>query len=36
MSEVVVHPPGNRITMYKVRKKHHVNGSGKTNGKVCL
>ncbi len=26
MTEVVVHPPGNRLTMSKVRKKAHVNG----------
>ena len=28
MTEVVVHPPGNRLTMCKVRKKPHLNGNG--------
>jgi serine/threonine-protein kinase RsbW len=26
MTEVVVHPPGNRLTMSKIRKKAYVNG----------
>jgi serine/threonine-protein kinase RsbW len=26
MSEVIVHPPGNRMTMYKLRKKLYLNG----------
>ena len=28
MTEVVVHPPGNRLTMCKVRKKPYLNGNG--------
>ena len=29
MTQVVVHPPGNRLTMSKVRKQPHLNGNGK-------
>jgi serine/threonine-protein kinase RsbW len=29
MTEVVVHPPGNCLTMSKVRNKPHVNGHGR-------
>lgn len=34
MSDVIVHPPGNRLTMYKLRKKAHANGdlNGDLNG----
>ena len=28
MTEVVVHPPGNRLTMSKVRKQPYLNGNG--------
>ena len=32
MTEVKIHPPGNRLTMSKVRRKPHLNGNGVCHG----
>lgn len=30
MTEVIVHPPGNRLTMTRIRKKLHLNGESRS------